>query len=127
MQKIRDHIDKLKSDRHIHVLLCTSLDLHNLLRCEKTILLLVEEKLNLLRFTFILLIELKSLLLSFDGISLAGRGPIVEKWSLKALEGSLELEIMEPFNSNTFTVVLLVRREVSSLMVCHVFRKLPLD
>ena len=48
VQKIRDQIEKLKSDRHIHVLLCTSLDLHNLLRCEKTILLLVEEKLNLL-------------------------------------------------------------------------------
>ena len=48
VQKIRDHIEKLKSDRHIHVLLGTSLDLHNLLRCEKTIPLLVQEKLNLL-------------------------------------------------------------------------------
>ena len=33
-----------------------ALDLHNLFRCEKTIPLLVEEKLNLLWFTFILLI-----------------------------------------------------------------------
>ena len=54
-------------------------------------------------------------------------GPMVEKWSLQALENSLELEIMEPFRFNSFTVVLLVRREVSSLMVCHVFRELPLD
>ena len=27
-------------------------------------------------------------------------GSIVEKWSLKALESSLELEIIEPFNRN---------------------------
>ena len=33
-----------------------ALDLHNLFRCEKTIQLLVEEKLNLLLFSFILLI-----------------------------------------------------------------------
>ena len=37
---------------------------------------------------------------------MARRGPIVEKWSLKALESSLELEIMEPFNLNSFTVIL---------------------
>ena len=53
---------------------------------------------------------------------MARRGPIVEKWSLKALESSLELEIMEPFYLNSFTVVLLVRREVSSLMVCYVLQ-----
>ena len=41
----------------------------------------------------------------------------VEKWSLKALENSLELELMESFNFNSFNVVLLVRREVRSLMV----------
>ena len=35
---------------------------------------------------------------------------MVEKWSLQALENSLELEIMEPFRFNSFTVVLLVRR-----------------
>ena len=39
---------------------------------------------------------------------------MVEKWSLQALENSLELEIMEPFSFNSFTVVLLVRREVTS-------------
>ena len=49
---------------------------------------------------------------------------MVEKWSLQALENSLELEIMEPFRFNSFTVVLLVRREVSSLMVCHVFSRI---
>ena len=43
--------------------------------------------------------HLKSLLLLFGRISLAKRGSIVEKWSLKAVESSLELEIMEPFNS----------------------------
>ena len=32
-----------------------ALDVHNVFRCEETILLLVEEKLNLWRFTFILL------------------------------------------------------------------------
>ena len=52
--------------------------------------------------------------LSFGGISLARWGPMVEKWSLQALENSLELEIMEPFSFNSFTVVLLVRREVTS-------------
>ena len=52
---------------------------------------------------------------------------MVEKWSLQALENSLELEIMQPFNFNSFTAVLLVRREVSWLMVSHVFRELPLD
>ena len=62
-----------------------------------------------------------------DKVSLARRGSIVEKWSLKALESSLELEIMEPFNLNSYTGLLLVRREVSSLMVCRVFRELPLD
>ena len=71
--------------------------------------------------------HLKSLLLLFGRISLAKRGSIVEKWSLKALESSLELEIMEPFNLNSFTGLLLVRREVSSLMVCRVFRELLLD
>ena len=29
---------------------------------------------------------------------MAKRAPVVEEWSLKALESSLELEIMEPFN-----------------------------
>ena len=52
-------------------------------------LLLVKEKLNLLLFTFILLIQLKSLL-SVGGISFASRAPIVQKWSLKALESSQE-------------------------------------
>ena len=52
-------------------------------------LLLVEEKLNLLLFTFISLIQLKSLL-SVGGISFASRGPVVQKWSLKALESSQE-------------------------------------
>ena len=58
---------------------------------------------------------------------MARRDPIAEKWSLKALESSLELEIMEPFNFSSLSVVLLVRREVRSLMVCHVFRELHLD
>ena len=49
---------------------------------------------------------------------------MVEKWSLQALENSLELEIMEPFRFNSFTVVLLVRREVSSLPL---ELELPLD
>ena len=39
VQRFRDHIEKLKSDWHIHALLCRSLDLHNLFGCEKTILL----------------------------------------------------------------------------------------
>ena len=34
---------------------------------------------------------------------MAGRGPTGERWSLKALESSLELEIMEPFSFKTFT------------------------
>ena len=50
---------------------------------------------------------------------MARQGPIVEN--------SLKLEIMEPFNFNSFAVVLLVPREVSTLMVCPVFRELPLD
>ena len=38
------------------------------------------------------------LLLAIEGISLASLGPIVEKWSLKALESSLGLEITASFN-----------------------------
>ena len=58
---------------------------------------------------------------------MARRGPIVEKWSLKALKSPLELEITEPFSFNSFTVVVLLRRGVSLLMVCYVFGELPLD
>ena len=36
----------------------------------------------------------------FGGISLASRGRHVEKWSIKSVESSLELEIMISFNFN---------------------------
>ena len=39
---------------------------------------------------------------------MARRGPIVEKWSLKALESSLELEIMEPFNRTSVADAMLI-------------------
>ena len=65
-------------------------------------------------------LKLSAQLKSFQ-FSCLNKGPIVEKWSLEALESSLELEIMEPFNFNSLTVVLLVWWEVKSLIVCHVF------
>ena len=46
---------------------------------------------------------------------------MVEKWSLQALENSLELEIMEPFQFQFF------HRCIVGATVCHVFRELPLD
>ena len=55
-------------------------------------------------YIYIIDIRLDSLL-AVGGISFASLGPIVEKWSLKALKSSLELEIIASFNFSSFSAI----------------------